>query len=743
MTVGAPTPRFDALDKTQGQTEYPADRVPVDALVAKVVFTGQPHARLVALDTTEAEAVPGVITVLTAADVPVNEYGLTKFDQPVLIGPTDASSVAVATDVSRWEADKIAVVVAETADAAEAGAAALLVEWEQLPLVENIAAARTDTVLVHPEDGTNSYHHLRIKRGDVAAAFDNAAVVIEGTYRLPHQEHAYLQPEAGTAWIDELGRVTVEVGGQWAHEDQEQIAHALGLDAPDVRVIYPAIGGAFGGREDMTLQIVLALAARTVHRMGIDRAVHCRWSREESIIGHHKRHRGEISARLAADADGKIMAIEAEVVLDAGSYNYTSNKVLGNAHLSVSGPYVVPNASIDSLAVYTTSTPAGAFRGFGGPQGAFVAEMQMNRLAAALGIDPVELRRRNMVTEGSEGITGAVMPTGVSLPEVIDACADRARLDEPLGEGSPFSPFASLPAAPDALRRGRGFAAGYKNVGFSFGFPERCEAEIHLYGDGESPTSAELFHAGAEVGQGSHQAFLQMAAEATGVPVEAVSGHFSDTSFTGDSGSASASRLTFMAGNSIMGAAEDAAKEWLEGERPAVGHFRYVPPPTEVLDEHTGAGQPNFSYGYMAQAVEVTVDIETGHIRVDRVVSTHDVGRIINPELLRGQIEGAVVQAHGYVISENLQVADGMIQNPRLSSYLIPGIGDVPLEVDSVILELADPLGPFGARGVAEMPYITYAPAVVAAVHDATGVWFDEFPLTPSRVLAKLRSSEG
>ena len=289
-------------------------------------------------------------------------------------------------------------------------------------------------------------------------------------------------------------------------------------------------------------------------------------------------------------------------------------------------------------------------------------------------------------------------------------------------------------------KRGRGFAVGYKNVGFSFGFPERCEAEIELHGAAgdETPTSADLYHGGAEVGQGAHQAFRQMAADATGVPLDHVRGHFSDTATTGDSGSVSASRMTFMAGNSILGAAEEAEKAWRDGERPAIGTFRYTPPPTETLDPITGEGQPNFSYGYMAQAVEVSVDVETGHIRVDRVTSTHDVGRAINPSLVRGQIEGAVVQAHGYVLSEDLVVTDGRIQNPRLSGYLIPGIGDIPEHVESVIMELADPIGPWGARGMAEMPYMTYAPAVIAAVHDATGVWFDAFPLTPSRVLAAL-----
>ncbi len=330
-----------------------------------------------------------------------------------------------------------------------------------------------------------------------------------------------------------------------------------------------------------------------------------------------------------------------------------------------------------------------------------------------------------------------MMPAGVTLPEVIDACA-RAALEP--ADPSPFASIASLRPTTSDLRRGRGFASGFKNVGFSFGFPERCVAEIRLHGDeGDvSPTSAEIFHSGAEVGQGAHQAFRQMAAEATGVPLENVRGTFSDTAKTGDSGSASASRLTWMAGNSILGAAEEAEKAWRDGKRPAIGVFRFTPPPTEVLDEDTGAGQPNFAYGYMAQAVDVTVDTGTGIVRVDRVISTHDVGKAINPKLVKGQIEGAVVQAHGYVLSEDLQLRDGRITNPRLSSYLIPGIGDAPEVVESVILELADPLGPWGARGMAEMPYITYAPAVIAAVFDATGVWFDEFPLTPSRVLAKL-----
>ena len=578
----------------------------------------------------------------------------------------------------------------------------------------------------------------------------SAAVVVEGTYDVPHQEHVFLQTEAAVGHVDEAGRITVETAGQWTHEDREQVAHALGLDDDQVRIVYRAIGGAFGGKEDMSLQIVVALAVRKLAELGIDRPVRARWSREESIVGHHKRHRGRITARLGATAEGRIVAVEATGHLDAGAYNYTSNKVLGNLHLSVGGPYDIPNATIDSWAVYTNAVPGGAFRGFGGPQGCFVAESQMNKLAEACGIDPVEIRRRNALADGSDGITGTAMPPGVSIATVVEACAEAAGWSDP----APTRPavglrsFASLPPADgDSVRRGRGFACAYKNVGFSFGFPERSEARIVLHPDpradhdpdGAEPATAELFLAGADVGQGAHTAFVQMAAEATGLDPDRITGHFSDSATAGDSGSSSASRLTFMTGNAILGAAEEADKAWREGARPAEGAFRYVPPPTEALDPDGRPTVPNFCYGYVAEAVDLSVDVATGLVVVHDVVCAVDVGRAINPRLIEGPIEGAVVQAHGYVLIEDLQVVDARIVNPRLSGYLIPGIGDIPQRVRSVLVEEPDPIGPFGARGMGEMPFLPYAPAVVAALHDATGVWFDRFPLTPSRVLAGLR----
>ena len=622
------------------------------------------------MDLSEARSVPGVVAIFTAADVPVNEYGLTMSDQPVLVGLDDTGRSEVPADVSRWEADHIALVVAETLDAAHTAAEAIDVSWEQLPLVADIDATLTDGApLVHPEKGSNAYLHYKIRKGDPSTAWDEAAAIVETTYTVPHQEHAYLQPEAAIAYVDEQGRVTVEIAGQWTHEDQMQIAHALDLDDEQVRIIYPAIGGAFGGREDMSLQIVLALAAMRLSERGETRPIRCQWSREESIVGHHKRHRGRIHAKWGARADGTLVAIEAEGYLDAGAYNYTTNKVLGNMHFTLAGPYRCDNVRLDSYGVYTTTVPGGAFRGFGAPQGAFVAESQMNKLAVALGMDPVELRRINLLEDGDPGPTQTPLPPGVSIRGVVDACADHAAWGEPATDTGPVTAFRTLPGDAAATKRGRGFACGLKNVGFSFAFPERSEARIELQAD-----YATVFVAGADVGQGAHTVFRQIAADALGLDLDTVEMVTSDTATSGDSGSASASRLTFMQGNAILGAAEEAQKRWLEGDRPAIGEFRFEPPPTELLDPDGGPSTPNFAYGYVAEVVDVSVDVETGVIRVDRVVACTDVGRALNPQLIEAQTEGAVVQAHGYAVTEHLQVSG--LPHPQPTPQPIPDPGD-------------------------------------------------------------------
>lgn len=729
--------RVDAAGKVTGATRYPGDLTPANLLFGKVLFSDQPHARLRAIDLRAAEAVPGVVAIFTAVDVPVNEYGLIMPDQPVLVG---LGSTKPGGDVSRWEGDQAALVVAETEAAAALARDKIKMEWEPLPVITDMEAAMRDEVIIDPGYGTNILKHYTIQKGNLTAGWAAADVVIEGTYTLPYQEHAYLQPEAALGYVDEDGRITVEIAGQWTHEDQAQVAHALGLPPDQVRIIYPAIGGAFGGREDMSLQIVVALAVMRLRERGLRRPVRVIWNREESIRGHHKRHQARVRTRWGATKEGQITAVEAEVHMDSGAYAYTSTKVLGNFHLMVTGPYEIPHAHIDSYAITTNNPPGGAFRGFGGPQGAFVAETQMNKLAEALRLDPVAFRLQNVLREGSLLTVQTPVPAGISIGEVIAECAAASGWHEtaPPAAGAPVSSVHSLAADPQTLKRGRGFACAFKNVGFSFGFPERCEATVEIHGRGQIE-KVILRHAGADVGQGAHTIFRQMAATALFVAEEMVELDMSDTASSGDSGSASASRMTWMAGNAIRGAAEKALAAWEAEERPATGHYRYVPPPTTLYEAETGVCMPNFSYGYVAEMVEVTVDIDTGHIHLDRVVCADDVGKALNPQLVEGQIEGAVVQALGYAVMEHLQVQDGRIQNPYLSQYLIPGIRDVPERVESVILEYPDPLGPWGARGMAEMPFLPLAPAIAAAVHDATGVWFDEIPLLPYKVVEKLR----
>jgi CO/xanthine dehydrogenase Mo-binding subunit len=702
----------------------------------KVLFAGRPHARIRRIDVTAAESLAGVLAAFTAKDVPVNEYGLIMPDQPVLCGPGSSKPHA---DRVRFVGDQVALVIAESEAVAQEALGRIVVDYEDMPAVTDpLAAMEPGAPLLHPDTGSNVFCRYRIRKGDVAQAFARAHVVVEAEYRTPAQEHAYLQPEAGLAYLDDEGRVTVEVAGQWTHEDQEQIAHALGLPAERVRVVYPAIGGAFGGREDMSVQIILALAAWRMSQRGIRRPVKIIWSREESIIGHHKRHPYILRAKWGATRQGKVVAAEVEVIADGGAYAYTSTKVLGNATLMCTGPYEIPNVKVDSFAVYTNHVPNGAFRGFGGPQGAFAAESQMNKLAEALGMDPVEIRMRNVLGEGALLSVGTPLPKGVSIGKVVEACAARAgwtkgpdgwKRPDPAGLGSPGEPH---------LRRGLGFACAFKNVGFSFGAPESASATVELRGDTEIE-QVVLHHAGADVGQGAHTVMAQMAAEAVGVPLERVRLVVSDTGSTENSGSASASRLTFMSGNSIRGAAEEALAKWRAEERPAIGSYRYQPPKTTPLDPETGRSNPNFSYGYVAEAATIEIDSETGHSHLLRVVCADDVGKAINPRLVEGQIEGAVVQAAGYALLEDFQQEGGRVQTAHLSTYLIPTIVDVPDIVEPVILEFPDPIGPWGARGMAEMPYLPLAPAVTAAAHDAVGVWFDEFPLTPPRVLRALR----
>ncbi len=724
-------PRVDGPDKVTGKALYPGDLNLSDMLSMKILFAERPHARILRIDSSQAKAYPGVMAVFTAEDVPANEYGLQQKDQPVLCGP--GSSIPGA-DIVRFVGDQVALVIAETEQIAGEALSLIQVEYEDLPVViDPIAAMQSDATLIHPEQSdSNICVHYKIRKGDVDAAFAQADVIVESLYRLPFQEHAYLQPEAGLAYIDEEGRVTVQVAGQWAHTDQAAIAHALALPIDQVRVIYPAIGGAFGGREDMSVQIVLALAAWKLRR-----PVKVVWSRRESIIGHCKRHPVAIRAKWGATREGKLLAAEMEFIADAGAYMYTSNKVLGNTTIVCTGPYSIPHVKVDTYAVYTNNLPTGAFRGFGGPQGNFVAEMQMNKLAERLHMDPVEIRMRNVLKEGDTLGVGTTPPGPISARQVMETAALKTGW-EPLSSGW-RAPQASPPKETH-LKRGLGVAAGFKNIGFSFGYQENCWARVELHGH-SAIENVILWHAGAEVGQGTHTVMAQMAAEAIGVPVECVTLVTSDTATMGNSGSVSASRMTFMAGNAIQGAAQEALTKWRLEERPAIGEYQYLAPTTTPFDKETGRSMPNFAYAYAAQVVEVEVDCETGMVRLVKVISADDVGQAINPTLVEGQIEGAVIQAQGYSLLENFQLKDGYVLTDRLSTYLIPTVLDVADRVDAIIVETPDPRGPWGAKGVGEPPFLPLAPAILDAIHHATGIWLDEIPVTPEKMYFALRQN--
>jgi CO/xanthine dehydrogenase Mo-binding subunit len=709
-------------------------------LHARILFAGRPHARILGIDRSEAEAFPGVTAVFTAPDVPVNERGLQIPDQPVLCGPGSAKPGA---DRVRFVGDQVAVVVAETERAAAQASELIRVEYEDLPVVTDpIDALERDAPRIHEQRYLNPVHpelraegnlisHHQIRKGDVESSWTQAAVIVAGEYHTPSQEHLFLQTEAGLAYIDEEGRVTVAAGGQWTAEDQHQISHALQLPLEKVRVIYPAIGGSFGGREDISIQIVLALAA-----WKLQRPVKISWSREESIRGHCKRHPFLIWSKWGATREGKLLAAEIRIVADGGAYCYTTNKVLGNTTTTCTGPYAIPNIKVDVDGVYTNNPPSGAFRGFGSPQAIFAAEMQMNKLAQALKMDPVELRIKNLLREGSLTAMDTPLPTGVSLVEVTEKCALAAGWIH--NDSGWHTPQIRNPQS--AIHNGIGLATAFKNVGYSFGYQDNCRAKVELSGEKEIE-EAVVYIGTAEVGQGTHTVLQQMASEALNISLERVRLVTSDTATSpGSSGSVSASRMTLMGGNTIRGAAETALQAWRAGSRPAVGEYTYNAPKTTPFDSKTGRGFPNFSYGFVAQAVEVEVDIETGELRVLRVVCADDVGKAINPQQVVGQIEGGVIQALGWATCENFITDGGRVLTPNLSTYLIPTIADVPERVDSIIIEEPNAIGPWGVRGVGELPFIPLAPALAAAVHHATGVWFDEFPLTPERLLKGITS---
>lgn len=727
-TIGQSVRRPDAIDKVTGRMLFPGDLRMEHMLYAKVLFSDRPHARIVSVDTRLAEEVPGVAAVLTHRDVPVNEYGLMFKDQPALNG-----------DKVRSVFDRVALVIAETQEVGQQARDLVRVVYEDLPVVvDPRVAMEAGAPVIHERWPDNIQTHRHIRKGDVEAVFARQdVVVVEADYFTPHQEHAYLQPEAGIGYIDDEGRMTVHAAGQWSHDDLHQIAHMLDLPPDRVRVIYAPAGGAFGGREDMSIQHLLALAAFCLGKRGIRRPVKIVWDRKESFRGHHKRHPYYMHFKAAATRDGKLLAVEAKLVADIGAYSSSSSAVLNNAVSIATGAYEVPNVKVDGYNVFTNNIVAGAFRGFGALQATFAAELQMSKLAAELGIDPVVFRLKNALHEGSVLATQSVIPPGVSARETLMHAAEAAGWTD---QGKPQQIPQDEQFA--GTLRGIGVATGYKNVCYSFGFPDKATARCEVHGD-RVVERAILRIGVSEVGQGVLAVVGQMASEALGIPYDRVEVMNADTAEVPEAGSCSASRSTFMAGNAIKLACEAALEAWKSGERPAIAERTYRPRPTSLYDPETGVCDPHVTYGYGTQIAAVEVNTQTGQVRVKEVWAAQDVGQAVNPILVEGQIEGAISQAEGWTLLEDFVMQDGHLRTESYADYLIPTVYDVPEAVHPLILEVADPQGPYGARGVGEMPMLTLAPAILDAIHDATGVWFDRLPIKAEDVLLALKQEGG
>jgi CO/xanthine dehydrogenase Mo-binding subunit len=708
--IGQNVPRAGGRDKVAGSAIFPADLAARAHFHAATVRASVACARLDGIDGSDALSVPGVERILTAADVGgSNRFGLIVPDQPVLV----ERDIVGASDV-------IALVIAKSPAAAREGARRVRLSLTERSGVFDAARA------LHP--GTPAVHHDRsnlltsqeIRRGNAARAIAKASVVIEGTYRTGHIDHAFLSPEAGLAYVDDKGRLTVEVASQWPEADLRQAAAALGEPIERLRMVQTAIGGAFGGREDVSLQILLLLAAREMQA-----PVHMSWDRAESVRGHGKRHPFLVRHTLASTRGGQLVAAKIDLLLDAGCYTSSSVQLLNNALAHVTGPYAIRHVEVSGRVVFTNNPFTCAMRGFGVNQVSFVMEQQMNKLAAALDIDPADLRERNLIRGAGHLGAGARVKSLGGLQETIrqaKARGDRRGLSRPV-DGRVF---------------GRGFATSIKNVGYGFGSDDKATAEVCLTRKG-----ALVRIGAADVGQGIETVIVQVAAATLGLPFKCIVVEWQDSTVVPEAGSSSASRQTMAAGNAVLGACRKILRVvHARGGTSAlpdegvVRRYTWRFPKTKPLTR--GPGLHLGSFGCGTCVADVSVDTVTGEVRVLRVVSVIDAGRVVNPRLALGQVEGGAVMGQGYALTEHCAVIDGVPLTKGFEESGVPTAVDAPPTIEGVILESNDRLGPFGARGIGEIVMIPVVPAITAAIHAACGVWIDTLPATPERVRAAL-----
>ena len=725
--IGTTAVRVDGIPKVTGEFAFSSDLQAAGMLWGHTLRSPYAHARICAIDLSEAVAMPGVHAVLTHEDVPGEKhYGGEFRDQPVL-----------AVDRVRYFGEPVALVAAEHPEQARRAAERIHVQYDPLdPVVD--AERATDQEPLHPDRPTmghgyrddprpNVVRSVVIRHGDPDTRGD---VAVSGVYEVGMQDQAFLGPESGLAVPDGEGGVDVYVATQWLHADREQVAPCLGLEPEQVRIHLAGVGGAFGGREDLSMQLHGAMLA-----LQTKRPVKIVYNREESFVGHVHRHPAKVWAEHRATREGKLACVRVRILLDGGAYASTSAPVTSNAASFACGPYAVENALVESTSVYTNNPPCGAMRGFGAVQVCFAHEAQMDKLAAVLGIDPIELRLLNALAPGD------VLPTGQritgSLP-VAEVIRRAAALPPPEPEPLPRDPI-RLPGGSgnttrgEGVKRGVGFAVGFRSVCFAEGFDDSTSVRVRLLADG----SAEIHCAAVEVGQGVDTVILQVARTELGTD-DIVVAPRSTAEAVGSAGSASASRLTWM----VSGALRDACRAALaEQKRNGGGEVdverTYRHPPTSPLDPESGqttGERSQVAYACAAMRVVAEVDVELGLTRVVWIGAAQDVGRAVNPIGVTGQIEGGAAQGIGLALMEEIRTRDGLITNASFTDYLIPTTLDVPAVV-SELIEEPEPDAPYGAKGAGEPSMVVAPAAVVSALRNATGRELTRIPVRPDDIV--------
>ncbi|MBN1266645.1 MAG: molybdopterin-dependent oxidoreductase [Anaerolineales bacterium] len=752
--VGQMVNRPDSEGKVTGEAVYTDDLQFPGMLHGRVKRAGVASAILKQLDISAAKALPGVQAVLTAEDVPgERNHGVVKKDWPVMVG--------VGEQV-RTVGDAVAVVAADTRAIASAALDLIETEYDLLPIVSDPREGiKPESQKVHEEG--NLLKHIKVRKGNLENGLDQSACVLEDNFYVAATDHAFMETECSISRLTDEGRLEVYVGSQIPYGDREDLVRCLDLPVEKVRVIGQLIGGGFGGKEDIAGQIHAALLT-----LATGRPVKILYDRHESLIAHPKRHKTYLNVQLGADKEGNLVAAKTELFGDTGAYASLGEKVMGRATTHSTGPYIIPNVWADCFAVYTNNPPAGAFRGFGVYQSMFAIESMMDMLAEKLDMDPIKLRRKNALRVGAATSTGQELRESVGLVKCIDEV--ETKLKE-LTEGKdPWQPI-EVEGAPH-LRRVWGFAVAFKNTGLGEGAPDKAGAEVELYPDG----TVEARTSSAELGQGLVTVLQMTAAEELGMPVEQVRVLLSDTDLTPDGGPTTASRQSFISGNAVRKAAQslrDAMKSSLAehfdcdpesihfveglaqvGDRTvtmgevveimkAEGHepkaeVEYWAPKTVPLGE---TGDQHFAYSFAAQAVEIELDMDTGEVRVLRVISATDVGKALNPLGLEGQMEGGILMGIGHTLTEEFIVEDGQVFSDAMARYRIPSISLTP-EIYPIVVE--DPVaeGPYGGKGVGEIVIIPTPPAIANAVYRACGVRPKWIPIDQDWLARQIQEKE-